>query len=360
MKIAVVESFIEEFGGREAFTYEVVKRLIKHHDIHIFCNSIHPQNKMLQDGFPITTISSRRSFCGKFVAYFGIRALKKVIEKAKKWHPEIIWLNTGYIFADYIKIHYGVPVIPFVHFPETFQPYKRSFMRDLYRKALRIEQFEKVSYSKVKVVLCNSHYTGNKVRQLQPNANIRVVYPGLDHNVFRPTWEDDNYLYYHSRFQESKNQVLALDIAKDTGCRLILSGHVTKYHELYYRKVKEKAERIGVKIISTPSYEEVIRLLQRCSIFLFPSINEHFGIAPVEAMACGKPVIGHRSGGTIETVGEVGILCGDHVKEWSGIISYLMENSDVRKDMGEKSWEFSKRFTWENTVGQILDVLKSY
>jgi glycosyltransferase involved in cell wall biosynthesis len=98
--------------------------------------------------------------------------------------------------------------------------------------------------------------------------------------------------------------------------------------------------------------------LQKCSVFLFPSIGEHFGIAPVEAMACGKAVVGHRSGGTVETVGQAGILCGDNVDEWVKAIKDLMENEERRKEIGRKSAEVAKQFTWDNAASRILDILE--
>ncbi|MGB9622941.1 MAG: glycosyltransferase, partial [Candidatus Bathyarchaeia archaeon] len=73
---------------------------------------------------------------------------------------------------------------------------------------------------------------------------------------------------------------------------------------------------------------------------------------------CGKPVVAHRSGGTVETVGKVGVLCGDDLEEWVRNVKHLMENENERKSLGEKAFRFSKEFTWENTVKQISETLE--
>ena len=100
----------------------------------------------------------------------------------------------------------------------------------------------------------------------------------------------------------------------------------------------------------------MLSLLQNCSIFLFPSIGEHFGIAPIEAMACSKPVIAHNSGGTRETVGKVGILCRNNLEEWKQSISFLMDNPKIRRDYAKRAYNRSKDFTWEKTVNEMIKV----
>jgi len=221
-----------------------------------------------------------------------------------------------------------------------------------------LEKLESESFAQVPIVLCNSKYTESAIRREQPTARTEVVYPGVDHDKFFPTWEDEGYLYYNSRFQKIKNHELAIEVARRTGYSLILSGFVSKNNLDYFEYIKKKAEALNVKVLQNPSDETIVKLLQRCSIFLFPSIGEHFGIAPVEAMACGKPVVAHRSGGTVETVGKAGILCSDDPDEWARNIKRLMEDKNERRALGEKAFMFSKEFTWENTVKRITEILE--
>ncbi len=357
MKIALIHTIFMSKGGGERFLYEVFKRLRKNHEIHIFCNGIGSETFSFQE-FDHTVIPARHDFFGKFVAYYEAKALKKAIEHAIKWKPDLIWLNRGYYYAGWIFKKYGVKAIPYVHYPILLEPVKRGLFREIYRGIIGLDRKEAKSFASVPIVLCNSKYTESAVKREQPNARTQVIYPGVDHEKFFPTWEDEGYLYYNSRFQKIKNQELAIEIAKRTGYGLILSGFLSKNNINYFEHIKKKAEGANVKILQNPSDETIVKLLQKCSVFLFPSVGEHFGIAPVEAMACGKPVIAHRSGGTVETVGRAGILCGDDPEEWVANVKRLMENGEEKKELGRKAFEFSKEFTWENTVSKISKILE--
>jgi len=358
MRIAVVHTVFTSKGGGERFLYEVFKRLRKLHEIHLFCNDIGEETFNFSE-FDHTIIPSRHDVFGKFVAYFEARALKKVIEIAANWKPDLIWLNRGYYHMNWIRKNYGIRTIPYVHYPVAIEARKQGLIRNAYRKIIGLETLELESFANAPIVLCNSNFTKSVIKKIQPSANVQVVYPGIDHDKFFPTWEDDGYLYYNSRFQPIKNQLLALNVAKETGYDLILSGFVSAANIDYFESIKKRADELKVKIIQNPSDEVIVELLQKCSIFLFPSIGEHFGIAPVEAMACGKPVIGHNSGGTIETVGEAGILCGDDLQDWVNVTRNLMENEQARRNMGQKALEFSRRFSWENTANEIQRIIKN-
>ncbi|MGQ9514428.1 MAG: hypothetical protein ACUVTL_05195 [Thermoproteota archaeon] len=102
MKIAVVHTIFISKGGGERFLYEVFKRLRKIHEIRLFCNGIGEDTFDFFE-FDHTIISSRHDLYGKFVAYFEARALKKVIEEAVNWKPDLIWLNRGYYHTSWIR-----------------------------------------------------------------------------------------------------------------------------------------------------------------------------------------------------------------------------------------------------------------
>jgi glycosyltransferase involved in cell wall biosynthesis len=357
MRIAVVHTVFASKGGGERFVYEVFKRLSKFHEIHLFCNDITPDTFNFKE-FEHTIIPSRHDAFGKFVAYYEAKALGKVIKAAVEWKPDIIWLNRGYYYVGWIKKNYGIRTIPYVHYPVAIEPRKSNWIRDIYRQMIGLEKLESASFAEAPIVLCNSNYTKSVIMKIQPSSKVHVVYPGIDHKRFFPTWEDGGYLYYNSRFQPIKNQALALDVARETGYELILSGFVSAANANYFDSIKKRADKLKVKIVQNPTDEEIVKLLQRCSIFLFPSIGEHFGIAPIEAMACGKPVVGHNSGGTVETVGEAGILCGDDLQDWVKVTKYLMDNDDVRREMGRKAFEFSEKFAWDKTSNEIVRVLE--
>ena len=129
---------------------------------------------------------------------------------------------------------------------------------------------------------------------------------------------------------------------------LVIAGDLDARYPRYKEKLERLAERVKIsdrfKIIPSPSDSEGVRLMQRCSVFLFPSTIDTFGLVVLEAMACGKPMVACNRGGVPEIVGDAGFLLEPNVEEWQKTLNKLMSNSKLRKQMGEKSLERSRLF----------------
>lgn len=358
MKIACIACHPDGVSGLERFVCETALRIIKRgHEVKLFCNTMEESRaypEMLK--IPYEVFPSRRELFGKSIL-FRLIANRKLIYKAIKWKPDIIFLQQGFILGDYFQQRTKIPIVPYIHYPKTFS-HKKSFVRGVYKRAFGIKKLEGIAFKRVPLILCNSKHTESMIKSLEPTTNTKVIYPAVDHKKFFPTWEDNDFLYYHSRFRESKNQMLAINAVKER-YHLTLSGYIDERNYQYFATVNREASEYGHTVLTNIDDSEVVSLLQGCSAFLFPSINEPFGIAPIEAMACGKPVIGHNSGGTIETVGMVGCLCGDDQAEWKNKIDDLMADGKLRVRMGRRAYEFAKRFTWDKTAEEMIKVFES-
>lgn len=90
-------------------------------------------------------------------------------------------------------------------------------------------------------------------------------------------------------------------------------------------------------------------------VFVYPSLREGFGIPPLEAMACGTPVIASNRGSIPEVVGDAGILFDPEDSEsLSELILRLVNNERLRKEMIEKGFNQAKKFSWQKTAEGIL------
>ena len=91
---------------------------------------------------------------------------------------------------------------------------------------------------------------------------------------------------------------------------------------------------------------------------VYTPTNEHFGIVPIEAGACGLPVLAVNSGGPTETVidGETGLLRPAEVDQWSSALAELVEMGESeRKKMSKAARERVKRLFSLDTLGENLD-----
>ncbi len=92
-------------------------------------------------------------------------------------------------------------------------------------------------------------------------------------------------------------------------------------------------------------------------LFVYPSLYEGFGLPPLEAMACGCPVITSNTSSLPEVVGDAGIMIDpNNVEELEKQIKRVLTNEKLRKEMIKKGLEQSKKFSWEKCAKETLKV----
>lgn len=101
--------------------------------------------------------------------------------------------------------------------------------------------------------------------------------------------------------------------------------------------------------------------LYRCSLaFLYPSKYEGFGIPPLEAMACGTPVVTANTSSIPEVVGDAGVLVNPYAQdELTDALLLILNNPAERDRLITKGFARAKQFSWDRTVAQTLEVYRS-
>lgn len=227
--------------------------------------------------------------------------------------------------------------------------------------------WEKQSFRKLDLFLAPSKYQLEQAKMLGIIGQRRaaVVPLGVNHSEFCPTGEEEPFALYLGRIDPEKSLELAIwAMGKtDHDNSLVIAGDLETRYPWYKEKLERLAEKVKIsdrfKIIPSPSDSECARLMQRCSVFLFPSTIDTFGLVVLEAMACGKPIVACDRGGVPEIVSDAGFLLEPNVEEWQKIVAKLLSNSKLRKQMGEKALERSKTFSWENTARRLIQSFKN-
>ncbi len=94
---------------------------------------------------------------------------------------------------------------------------------------------------------------------------------------------------------------------------------------------------------------------------LFPSYAEGFGLPPLEAMACGTPVIGSTASAVPEVMGDAGILVDPAcTEEIADAVSRVLDDESLRENLVKKGLARAKLFTWERTARETLELYKEW
>lgn len=163
--------------------------------------------------------------------------------------------------------------------------------------------------SRVDYFVCNSHTVRERIRKYY-RRDAKIIYPPCDVEGVGDTAGEDGYYLFVGRLVDYKRADLAVKSFSRSGRRLVVVGNGPQE-----RFLKSIASR-NVEFLGWVHDEELRSLYARCRAVVFPG-EEDFGIVPVEAQACGKPVIAYGRGGATETVipGETGLWFREQTPE---------------------------------------------
>ena len=262
----------------------------------------------------------------------------------------------------------SVPHIAYIHSPmryawdQYFEYQKRSkkivahFMNK-FMPSIRLWDF--VSSQRIDCLIANSKYIQRRIKKYW-NLDSSVIYPPVETSRLEPNNQppEDFYVVF-SRFVPYKRIDLAIKACGELKKNLVVIGGGSQEKEL-----KQLASKYGdaeITFTGRISDEEVKNYLQRCKAMIF-SAEEDFGIIPVEAQACGRPVIAFAKGGALETVidGKTGVFFSE--QETSSVVEAIrkFETLNDKNVFDSKAIaEHAKTFSTERFCAQIKEKIDS-
>jgi glycosyltransferase involved in cell wall biosynthesis len=151
-------------------------------------------------------------------------------------------------------------------------------------------------------LVANSKTVRQRVRQYW-ERDAEVINPPVDTGSFLPEDRDEDYYLVVAALNAYKKVDLAVEAFSELGRPLVVIG------EGPMRRQIEQQAGPTVRLLGKVAEDELRRYYARCRAFVMPQ-EEDFGLAPVEAMSAGRPVIAFAAGGALETVvaDETGVL----------------------------------------------------
>ncbi len=210
--------------------------------------------------------------------------------------------------------------------------------------------------------VCISQDQANHFNALFSPKEAKVCYNGIDLDFYKPLDipRTDRFLFL-ARFSTIKGPHLALEAAKKLGVGLDLVGDTTITQEPeYYKKCVDLCDGKERKMIGAVGRGECVSFFSKAFALLHPTkyFREPFGLAPIEAMACGCPVIGWNYGALKETVrhGETGYLVTS-VDEMAKYMKYLLSLPEQEmKDMRLYCREWASQFSIDRMINRYQEL----
>ena len=182
----------------------------------------------------------------------------------------------------------------------------------------RLARWDRDTAARANRYVAISHYVAGRIRRYY-NREATVVYPPVDTDFFHPdSAVPGRYALIVSALVPYKRVDLAIDACRIAGVPLKIVGDGPDRGLLERHAANAtRAARVGgpedpIEFLGRLSDEEVRRLYRGAAVVILPG-EEDFGIVPLEAQACGRPVVAYARGGAVETVvpEETGYLVDD-------------------------------------------------
>lgn len=263
------------------------------------------------------------------------------------------------------RLYEALPKLPWVapDPPSSFTELVASapgFLKDLgkvqlLRAQMREETNSAAAYDRI---LVNSLFSRESVLRAY-GLDSKVCYLGVDTDFFRPLGVTrEKFVVGLGSVCPAKGVQRAItavaSIPKEKRPEIMWLGNFSE--EKYQKNIESLARDLDVKItfIMCPSQEKILDVLNRASLLIYTSFLEPLGLAPLEANACGTPVVAIAEGGTRETVkdGVNGLLVRDDDPVKLGrAVSRVLEDRELLGQMNKRCREHVlDGWTWKTSV----------
>jgi len=378
-RVAFYYPWIHLRSGVEHMILELLRRT--RHRVTVFTSHLDyehtfPEFRHVRDIVELRRVSVRRSV-GAVLAAAGTIASQRL-----PLHNFDVLLVSSEGLGDFITFrNRSVPALCYCHSlvrPVYDAVYRASLgeRRPLLRWSLppflpAYRALTRRAWARYRHVFANSRVTREHIleHRLSPPEKVEVLHPGVDPPRVE-VGEHEKFFLYAGRIKWTKNVELAirgfLEFRKRNGATrswsLVVAGEVDPTSTPYLRELQALgASDQGVVYQPNLSREALERLFASCYALVYPSLNEPWGIVPVEAMAYRRPVLAVNRGGPTESIidGETGFLLEPSPGAFADRMLWLAEHPEALERMGAAAARRAAEFSWDTFVRRLDDCIET-
>jgi len=226
--------------------------------------------------------------------------------------------------------------------------------------ARKLPAIEKHNASFAKYILANSAFSRENIMRAYGKEAF-VSYLGVDTDIFKPLWlpRENLVVSVGNCIPEKGFDFIIRSLSSvEKGLRpklIIVSNRTEGTWRDYLAKLAAESG-VDLQIQSSVGDQDLLSLYNRAKLVLYAPYLEPFGLVPIEAMACGTPVVAVREGGVRESVihNETGILTERDERMFSEAVAGLLTDARRRDALGTKATEVVRDFWTLDHAGQRL------
>ncbi len=265
----------------------------------------------------------------------------------------------------------GIPTVVTVHdlafarFPETVKGMNRLYL----------SRMVEASVDRAAAVIADSEFTKSEVLSLLHLAanRVRVIHLGVE-AVFQPAPEgtppprpfgwSEPYILAVGTLEPRKNLGMLLDAfamvrGQLPGHRLVIVGSADFGAGPLSARLRALGLGSAVRLVGSISDADLAAVYRAAEFLVYPSKYEGFGLPPLEAMACGTPVLAARAASIPEVAGDAALLFDpDNTEELAAKMAYLAGAAARRQEMRSKGLERAAAFRWETAARSTREVYR--
>ncbi|MCX6983440.1 MAG: glycosyltransferase [Lentisphaerae bacterium] len=226
-------------------------------------------------------------------------------------------------------------------------------------------QIDRENASFAKLILANSYFSREAILNAY-GMNSFVSYLGVDTEIFHPLrLQKENYVLSVGSCGSAKGYDFIVNSLSHIDSKLhpkfiIISNAVDARWKHYLEQLaKQKGVEMEIKVLVRD--EELVQFYNKAKLFLYAPYLEPFGLAPLEAMACGTPVIAVKEGGVRESVvhNEIGLLTERDEHMFAEAVTELLLDEKKRQSMSQRAIEAIQAFwTLQHAVERLICYLE--
>lgn len=294
------------------------------------------------------------------------------------------------LFANTCKFTFIPSLLQFIEIPSVYylhEPFGIGFYRDferpyiskskgrefvnrfdpfiwLYQHRLRVLQERSVQ--KTKLLLSNSQFTRERIwSEFEVDAPFSPL--GVDIDSFQPIHGSvrENFVVSVGEMSPRKGFDFVVEslgqIPADKRPALKLACNAINNDELGYIKLLAKDNGVDLEILTRLGINKLRLLYNRAQLCVYAPVTEPFGLVPLEAMACGIPVVGVQEGGVPESVVHqyTGLVVERDASKFGAAVQYLLENKNLIESYGRNGREHViQNWTWDKSVSILTSYLE--